>query len=280
MENIFSFIEYRDYLLAVYSERKGSNPLFSYRMMGNGMGMDASYLAKVLGKTLHLGPKQVPAVIQYLKLKGSAAEYFQLMVQFTKARTAATASALYNRMSTLRPLEFHSLDSDQYEIFRSWVNPALRSLLGFYRYTGSHRELGAQLEPAVETAEIKKSLHALERTGLVRKTPDGDFIPAHAHIGTGSLHRPLAAREFQRQASLLQAEALDHVPRAERDISTLTVAGDEKALADIREIVRNCRLAIQKRIDECERPNRVYQINLGVFPLSKTIPPEQQKDTP
>lgn len=280
MESIFSFFDYREYLHQVYESRKRENPLYSYRVMGNGMGIDASYLAKVMGKSLHLGPKQIPTAQNYLKLSGAQAEYFALLVQFCKAKQASTAQALYERLSAIRPIAYRSLAAEQYEVFRSWVHPALRSLLGFTRFTGSHRELGALLEPAVASATVKDSLRLLAHTGLIQQDASGDYHPTHPHMGTNSLQRNLAAREFQRQASQLQSEALERFPPAERDISTLTVAADSQALADIREIIRNCRRAIQKRVDECPSPERVYQINLAVFPFSKTTPPENRKDTP
>jgi len=279
MAAIYSFLDYREFLRQVYDERKADNHLYSYRIMAQGMEMDASYLAKVVTKALHIGPKQVKPIARYLKLSSQESKYFELLVQFSKTKALSESEAIFQKLSDLRPMEFRSLEAEQFELFQSWVHPALRSLLGVTRFDGRYRELGALLNPPVDAETTKASVRLLERLQLLRRTEAGDWEPVDNHMGTGSVFKPTAVREFQRQVSLLQAEALDRFPKIDRDISTLTVAGDAKALEDIRELVRNCRRAIQKRIDDVENPQQVFQINLGVFPLSQPVPAYQRKES-
>ena len=46
--------DYRDLLKSYYEQRKKEMPLYSYRMMGEKLGLDASYLYRVLQKKHHL----------------------------------------------------------------------------------------------------------------------------------------------------------------------------------------------------------------------------------
>ncbi|MDC3250213.1 DUF4423 domain-containing protein, partial [bacterium] len=51
-----------------------------------------------------------------------------------------------------------------------------------------------------------------------------------------------------------------------RDFSSLNFAIDSEALADIKEILKEARQNIQKRVDDVSKPNQVVQLNLSLFP--------------
>jgi len=55
MPDLFTYLEYRDYLKDAYEERRKLQPYFSYRFIGNKVGMDSSYLTRLFQKKLHLG---------------------------------------------------------------------------------------------------------------------------------------------------------------------------------------------------------------------------------
>ena len=48
MPNIFEYFDYHKYLLDFYNERKKTEGFFSYRFMGQRLGIHAGYLVKVL----------------------------------------------------------------------------------------------------------------------------------------------------------------------------------------------------------------------------------------
>ena len=52
--------DYRDFLKEYYDRRKAEMPLYSYRMMGDKLGLDSSYLYRVLQKKQHLPPTHSP----------------------------------------------------------------------------------------------------------------------------------------------------------------------------------------------------------------------------
>ena len=53
--------DYRDYLKEYYDRRKSEMPLYSYRMMGDKLGLDSSYLYRVLQ---HFYTHNRPALIR------------------------------------------------------------------------------------------------------------------------------------------------------------------------------------------------------------------------
>ena len=44
-------VDYRDFLKAFYEKRKAEMPFYSYRMMGDRLGLDSSYLYNLTEKT-------------------------------------------------------------------------------------------------------------------------------------------------------------------------------------------------------------------------------------
>ena len=71
--------DYRDFLKEYYDRRKAEMPFYSYRMMGDKLGLDSSYLYRVLQKKQHLPAHALPAAKEILNLSGREAEYFDLL---------------------------------------------------------------------------------------------------------------------------------------------------------------------------------------------------------
>ena len=66
----------------------------------------------------------------------------------------------------------------------------------------------------------------------------------------------------------LAREALYSVPKTHRDISTLTLSISEQGLQHIKEKIKDCRRELLEIAKADENADRVYQLNLQLFPLS------------
>lgn len=269
MQPIFTYLDYRDYLREYYLDRKSTDSHFSYRMLSRSVSMDASYIAKVINKELHLGIKQITPWVKYLKLGASEEEYFRLLVELQKSSSVEKSTVILERLQQLRPLRCVCLEQEQFAILKDWQTPAIRSLLGFFPFCGDYREIANSLLPPDSPKQVKQRITQLQKLGLLREMPDGDLEPTEAHLTMGAQAQKMAVRTFQKQVSFLQQEAIESIAKEDRDISTLTLALDAKALDDIRQILRQCRRQIQARVDEIKSPMRVYQLNLALFPLSQ-----------
>jgi uncharacterized protein (TIGR02147 family) len=72
----------------------------------------------------------------------------------------------------------------------------------------------------------------------------------------------------QEETMRLALEALHRIPREQRNISTTTVTLSEKDLDEANEIIKECRTALLKLAESQKNPDRVYQINLQLFPVT------------
>ena len=88
MLNIDEISDYRDLLKNYYTQRKLDMPLYSYKMMGQKLGLDTSQIFRVLNKELHLPNHSIPLAKDLMDLKGRSGEIFEILVAAAKAKSA------------------------------------------------------------------------------------------------------------------------------------------------------------------------------------------------
>lgn len=268
MAGIFDHLDYRDFVRAHYEARKAKFPTFSYRMMGDRLGLDQSFVYRIVAKTHHIAVETVPRFVRYFGLKGREAEYFELLVRFGRARGEREQRLFFEKMLTLRGYRRRTLEEKQYAYFNAWHHAALRSLLGYHRFGGDWKALGDELSPPVTAKQARESAALLLELGLVQLREDGSFEVVDDHVSTGREFRSLAVRQFQREMLRLAAESLERHPPERRDVSTLTFAVDEACFRDLQEMFRAFRTQVLQRVDEVAVPDRVLQANFQLFPLT------------
>lgn len=268
MPDLFNYLEYRDYLKDAYEERRRSQPYFSYRFIGNRVGMDSSYLTRLFQKKLHLGDELVERMAATFGLDGESLEYFRILVSFNKTRIEAQARVFHDQLMRLRGVKYRVVRREQEEFFANWIHVALRSLLDYHPFDGDFAALGAALSPHVSGDEIKESLFLLERLGLAKRTGTGyEILDNHLHSGEN--WDAAAIMAFQKSTLELATRSLDTVPPAHRDISTMTMNIDAQTLEDIKIMVREFQENIANLVERSARSDRVYQMNVQIFPLSR-----------
>jgi uncharacterized protein (TIGR02147 family) len=145
---------------------------------------------------------------------------------------------------------------------------AIRSLVEVVDGKVRPADLAQRLHPSVAEAEVSRALELLLELGLVKKASSGRLVLSDAHLTAGGEQKTEAVRQFQRQILSLASESLERFPKDQRDISTITFAVDRDAFVEIREMLRECRRQIQKRIEDSKDPDRVLQLAMALFPLS------------
>jgi uncharacterized protein (TIGR02147 family) len=74
------------------------------------------------------------------------------------------------------------------------------------------------------------------------------------------------------------SDALDTIPREEREISSLTLCIGQEVMLDLKERIREFRRELLQLAELSGDPERVVQINFQLFPLSEKKPQEKEKD--
>jgi uncharacterized protein (TIGR02147 family) len=87
----------------------------------------------------------------------------------------------------------------------------------------------------------------------------------------------LAVKNVQRKMAHLAADAIDGVAAQERDISGVSIGISLEGFRMVREELARCRQRLLEIAEKDPYGNRVYRVNLHLFPLSSPIAPRQRK---
>ena len=68
----------------------------------------------------------------------------------------------------------------------------------------------------------------------------------------------------------MSSSSIERDPKESRDISSVTMSIDKESFEDVKEILRECRASVIKRVDSISdnSTDRVYQLNMQLIPLS------------
>ncbi|MBN2188418.1 MAG: TIGR02147 family protein [Chitinispirillaceae bacterium] len=269
MKSIFEYLDYREYLKDFYEEKKSERSFFSYRLFGSKIGLDASYLAKVLIGQRHVADDATGKIAAFCGLNGREAEYFETLVHFVKAKSHKESKLLFEKLLSFKNIRSATLLEHQYAFYRKWYHSAIRSVIEFYDFRGDYGALAKKLSPPISTREAKESVRLLEKLNLIKKDPAGRYRMTDTAITTGPQWHSLAIQAFQEETIRLSAESLARHSRKHREVSTVTMNLSGQNFEEIRERINEFRNSIIKYVNGQTSPDRVVQLNIQLFPLTQ-----------
>ncbi len=269
MVNFSSIADYRDFLKAYYERRKSEMPLYSYRMMGDKLGLDSSYLYRVLQKKQHLPAHALPVAKDMLEMSGREAEYFDLLYSAAVSKDKGKKEMLTAKAQALRDVERHSLQEAELKVLENWWIPAVRAYLELNGGVANLKQIANDICPPITEEQAAEAIETLKSVGLLKKMASGKLALTDAHLTVGGPEKAQAVRNFQKQILNLGCKALDEISVDERNISTLTISVDQSGFEDVQEMLKEFRRLVQKRVDTVKYPDRVMQMSMAFYPVAK-----------
>jgi len=268
MEDIFKYLDYREYLRAHFNYNKGCHRFFSFRYVAGKTGLDASFYVKVLNKQKHIANNAIPALISFLKLNKREGCYFTTLVHLNKAKSSDQETFYLQKLLLLRNTSATVLDNDLYEYFSSWWNVVIREELNIIDFKDDYDDLASRLHPSITTLQARRSIKLLEKLGLAKTDDNGFWRPTRDFITNNGVDHAKAIRSYQKALIKLAGSAINTISPEKRDISTLTVSSSYKCLETIRERLNEIRREIIEMVRNDGSTEEVYQINFQIFPLT------------
>jgi uncharacterized protein (TIGR02147 family) len=266
---IFRYAEYRSYLKDFYLHMKDINPAVSHRFLAAKVGFDSGQFSKILTGKRNLTPAMVVKFADIFKLGRKEKEYFGILVLANHAKQPSERADLLARLQPLRPKPAKAITAGLDDYYRHWFHLALRELLGFYPFRGDWKALAAMLTPALTEDQAKQGVALLSALGFIRKDAQGRFSVADPHISSGYKSPSEAVQRYIVSTLDLGKEALERFPKESRNLSTMTFSTSENHFLQLQEKIRLFRKELADEVDKVEKPERVYQLNMQLFPLSE-----------
>lgn len=270
LKTVFHYTDYRKYLREYYDWAKANKKGFSHRAFMAKAGMSGpNYFKRVMEGVHNLTDNSIPKFSAALELNEGEAHYFRHLVYFNQAETLEDKDRWFGVLMDLKsPHSHYVLEKAQYDYYKDWYNIAIREMLSFLPYNDNAAEMGKHLAPPVPPKKVKKAIELLSGLGLIAKKEDGSYRAATTFIHTDPDVQSLLIPKFHQSMTRLAEEAITRFPKDERYFSSSTVSLSEKTYQEIIELIRGTRKEVLRKVGEDPVPERVYHLNMQLFPLT------------
>ena len=269
MINIYEYLDYQQFLKDYVNFKKKEKPWFSYRYLASKLRIDHSNLIKILLGKRHLSRNIARTLAAFIRFNARETEYILTLVEFNKAKNQVKCKHLLEKLFSIRDIIPKKLEPHQYEYYQHWYYTAIYTILDYYEFRDDYIALARELNPPISAKQAREGIGLLEKLKLIEKDTNGRYVQTEKKITTGKSWHSAAIQRFQEETLKLALNSLDHHPKNVRDFSTLTMTISESDLEDIREITNHFRSSVIKVVHESEQADRVYQLNVQLFPMTK-----------
>lgn len=269
--NIFDYLDYRAFLRDLFNFKKYNNRLFSYRVFSGKAGFSSpNFLKLVIDGKRNLSNESIGKIAKGFGLKKQEREFFENLVFMNQASTNDEKNHYYKKMMSVNGyLKSHRINKSNYKYFSKWYYPAIREIAVFGDRNWTPEQISKILNPGIPAKEVEKALDILLELGLLRKDESGLWEQADKVVSTGAEVKSLAIFNYHKEMIKLALEAFERHPADKRSMSGVTISIKEKKLEEIKNIISAFRKELLKLACEDEGSDKVFQINIQAFPLTK-----------
>lgn len=276
--DIFEFLDFRLFLAEYYRLAKEQLPHFSYRWFSKRAGFASpNFLKLVIDGDRNLSADSTERVATAVGLTAAEANFFAHLVALGQGATSEEKNAAWERIAATRRFKrARRLESDWFDYLSRWYHPAIREMTARPDFREEPAWIASQLIPAISPAQAAEALQKLLQLGLVVRDADGRLVRSDVTMTTGHEVRSLALGNYHRQMLQRAADAIETVPSDQRDMGALTVSIPASLVPELKERLQAFR---ERLLDLCDGadspPDVVYQVNLQLFPLTRSRQPDE-----
>jgi uncharacterized protein (TIGR02147 family) len=273
--SIYDYSDFRDYIKDSLAIEKTRNPSFSHRYLAQKIGLSTpNLILLVIQGRRNLTPTIRFKLSAFLRHTKKEALYFERMVSFLQAKTHDERAMQYASMLELkRKIKAAPIERQQYEYYSNWYNPVVRELVCAPDFSGDFKTLAKRLSPPISPEQAQRSVALLLDLGLIKKSGKR-YILTDPLVSTGPVVDSIAVVGFHRKTAQLAAESFDRHTRQERTITSCTVSLSEEHFQMLKRESADLRKRALELAVEPDGASRVYQLNIHLFPVSKSAKKE------
>lgn len=245
-------LDFRDHLAEELALRETKNRRYSLRAFARDLGADYSHLSKVLLGKRSLTAKTIHRWGVRLQLPADRIQRF-----------AVRADSL--KKGTLDP--YVPIELDRFRLMSSWYCLAIMEIIHLDDFVPSTAWIARKL--GIRTDQADEAVQRLQRLGLLKIDARGRWeTPPSANTLQPPL-KDLAYRQLQKEILEKAMQALEATPLEERDQTAMTLCVDASRLPEARRRITKFRRGLTRFLETGKRKERVYQLSISLFPLTK-----------
>ena len=269
-----SVIEYEDYRLFMndYYRWKKQTSAFSWRDFTKKGGFTSPNHMKLVceGKS-GLSKTGVERAADAMDLVGAEREYFRQLVKFGQAKKDADKKAAYTEMKEIASAhKVRVLEGESMSFYESWKFPVLRELAPMMP-GAKPLDIARACGNAFSAEEVRNALAFLTRAKFLKKTADNVYEQVDRSLQMSVAAMPVLVREMHKEMASFAKDAVEKYPVDERNFTGVTMGIDDEDYAEILKELENCRKRIISIASAKKGGNRVYRLNMQLFPLTDKV---------
>jgi uncharacterized protein (TIGR02147 family) len=268
--SIFEYVDYRFFLTDYFNQQKLIARGFSFRSFAQKAGVSASLLKDILTVRQNLTTQTMQKYAAAMELGEKEIAYFEALVNFNNASTNNEKNRFFGEMVNLRgrsAVKF--LDTQQYEYFSEWYHAVVRELITHGGLGCDAEAISQCIEPAVSPARIRKSITLLKELGMIYEN-DGNWHASDKVLSSEYQIQSVALKNYHTGMLQRAIESLDINSSDEREFQGLTLSVSTSTFMRMKDRIRAFSdELLAMAAAEKDAPDKVYQINLQMFPLTK-----------
>lgn len=271
MKSVIEYEDYRSFMNDYYRWKKQTSA-FSWRDFTKKGGFTSpNYMKLVCEGKSGLSKTGVERAADAMDLVGAEREYFRQLVKFGQAKKDADKKAAYTEMKEIASAhKVRVLEGESMSFYESWKFPVLRELAPMMP-GAKPLDIARACGNAFSAEEVRNALAFLTRAKFLKKTADNVYEQVDRSLQMSVAAMPVLVREMHKEMASFAKDAVEKYPVDERNFTGVTMGIDDEDYAEILKELEKCRKRIISIASAKKGGNRVYRLNMQLFPLADKV---------
>ncbi len=272
MNNIYDYLDYREFLKDRIDHLREENSNFSYRYFNRKAGFKSSCQLKLVteGKR-NLGKSGIFNVCKGLGMSRKEAEYFESLVFFNQSKSHDEKDHYYKELiEALPPNHAKVIESKCYKAFGHWYYLTILEMIRLGCFEEDTTWISKRLRPRVSVPRVKKALADLETLGLIQRNEKGKLVRVDKMLSTPDEITSIAITNLHEQLTDLSNVALRKDGIDEREYSALIIAVSKQKFNRLKKKIVEFRREVHALLEatDDEDLSNVVCMDMKLFKLT------------
>jgi len=271
--NIYHYLNYRLFLKDFYCYLNDKSGL-SYRKFSKLCGSSLpSFLQLLLKGKARVNLRQADKVCTGLKLNKAECKHFLNLIGIDNAKTFEEKEQFFSLALKAKTKKTqYKIEKNQLQYYSKWFYSSIWALLGYYDFNpkkDSFAKLGKQFQPTLSAQNVSSAIKLLKNLKLLKLNKASCLKPVANHLTTGPNPSSMLIKKYQLESGKKALDAINSLDHKLLEFSTLTSYISEEGFNTIKEEIIKTRKRIIDIVSNDSNEDRVYQLNLQFFPVTK-----------
>lgn len=270
MVSVFEYDNYREFLKDYFNKIKEEKPQISHRYLAQKLGYKSSgFFSLIINHQSNISRDKIFKFAELLELNRRETDYFEALVLYNQAKNENESLKYKTLLLEFGESKVRQIEEHQFDFFKKWYYSAIREAIAVFPFHNDEEKLADFIMPKIKPEQVKETINLLKELGFIEEKDDGSFERTSPTLTTGQEYLSKILFQYNLEMGRLALRSGQFKEKGIRNFSTLSLSISENKYHQIIEEIRAFRKKLLSMTSDDEEPDRVYQLNFQLFPMSK-----------